>query len=173
MNDFLSLAKTRYSVRAYLPKPVEAEKVERILEAGRVSPSAKNNQPYRFLVVQSAEGLEKLSPCVNVKGYPLAIVVCGVASEAWVRPADGANRVQTDAAIAATHMLLEATELGLGSCWMARFDPAVIRELFRIPADIQPEYVLSFGYAAGEPSSPDRHAKGRKPLNDIVIREQF
>ena len=61
MNDFLSLAKARCAVRSYLPRPIEAEKLERILEAGRVSPTAKNNQPYRFLVVQSPEGLAKLA----------------------------------------------------------------------------------------------------------------
>ena len=89
MNDFLSLAQKRYAVRSYLPKPVEAEKLERILEAGRAAPTAKNNQPHKFLVVQQAEGLEKLSKCTNVQGYPLAIIVCGVPSEAWVRPYDG------------------------------------------------------------------------------------
>ena len=81
MNDFLSLAQKRYAVRSYLPKPVEAEKLERILEAGRVAPTAKNTQPFRFLVVQHPERLKKLSACTNVKGYPLAIIVCSVASK--------------------------------------------------------------------------------------------
>ena len=121
MNDFLSLAQKRYAVRSYLPKPVEAEKLERILEAGRVAPTAKNTQPFRFLVVQHPERLKKLSACTNVKGYPLAIIVCSVASEVWVRPFDGKSKPDTDAAIAATHMLLEATDLGLGSCWPGSF----------------------------------------------------
>ncbi|WP_294625703.1 nitroreductase family protein, partial [uncultured Bilophila sp.] len=63
MSDFLDLARRRYSVRTYLPQPVEAEKLERILEAGRVAPTAKNNQPHRILIVQSPEGLEKLTKC--------------------------------------------------------------------------------------------------------------
>ena len=67
MNDFLSLAQKRYAVRSYLPKPVEVEKLERILEAGRVAPTAKNTQPFRFLVVQHPERLKKLSACTNVK----------------------------------------------------------------------------------------------------------
>ena len=133
MNDFLSLAQKRYAVRSYLPKPVEAEKLERILEAGRIAPTAKNNQPHKFLVVQRTEGLEKLSKCTNVQGYPLAIIVCGVPSEAWVRPYDGKGMVDTDTAIVATHMLLEAADLGLGSCWMTRFDPSVVRELSASP----------------------------------------
>ena len=77
MNDFLSLAQKRYAVRSYLPKPVEAEKLERILEAGRVAPTAKNTQPFRFLVVQHPERLKKLSACTNVKGYPLARMYSG------------------------------------------------------------------------------------------------
>lgn len=173
MNDFLSLVQKRYAVRSYLPKPVEAEKLERILEAGRVAPTAKNNQPHKFLVVQHLEGLEKLSKCTNVQGYPLAIIVCGVPSEAWVRPYDGKGMVDTDTAIVATHMLLEAADLGLGSCWMTRFDPPVIRGLFRIPEDIEPEHILAIGYASGAPQPSDRHAKTRKPLADLVVEESF
>ncbi len=173
MNDFLSLAKARYAVRTYLPRPVEEEKLERILEVGRVSPTAKNNQPYRFLVVRSPEGLAKLGQSTNVKGYPLAIIVCGVASEAWVRPFDAKNTFDTDTAIAATHMLLEATDQGLGSCWINYFDPAVIRDLFHMPEGVEPVHVLAMGYAAGEPKSPDRHAKTRKPLAEIVVEESF
>ena len=144
MNDFLSLAQKRYAVRSYLPKPVEAEKLERILEAGCVAPTAKNTQPFRFLVVQHPERLKKLSACTNVKGYPLAIIVCSVASEVWVRPFDGKSKPDTDAAIAATHMLLEATDLGLGSCWLMHFDPTPIREQFRIPEGTEPEYEQKF-----------------------------
>lgn len=174
MNDFLSLAQKRYSVRSYLPQPVEAEKLERILEAGRVAPTARNNQPQRLLIVQSPEGLEKLTKCTNVQGYPLAIVVCGVRSEAWVSPYDATkNSLETDTAIVATHMLLEATELGLGSCWMARFDPERLREAFAIPAGIVPEHILAIGYAAGEAKSPERHATARKPLEAMIVREHF
>ncbi len=172
MNDFLSLAQKRYAVRSYLPKPVEAEKLELILEAGRIAPTAKNNQPHKFLVVQRTEGLEKLSKCTNVQGYPLAIIVCGVPSEAWVRPYDGKGMVDTDTAIVATHMLLEAADLGLGSCWMTRFDPSVVRELFRIPEGIEPEHILSIGYAAENAHPSERHTS-RKPLADLVVEESF
>lgn len=165
MNDFLSLAQKRYAVRSYLPKPVEAEKLERILEAGRVAPTAKNTQPFRFLVVQHPERLKKLSACTNVKGYPLAIIVCSVASEVWVRPFDGKSKPDTDAAIAATHMLLEATDLGLGSCWLMHFDPAPIREQFRIPEGTEPEYILAIGYPAEDSHPSERHTK-RKPLEE-------
>ena len=153
MNDFLSLAQKRYAVRSYLPKPVEAEKLERILEAGRVAPTAKNTQPFRFLVVQHPERLKKLSACTNVKGYPLAIIVCSVASEVWVRPFDGKSKPDTDAAIAATHMLLEATDLGLGSVYLLgciralQQDEALQREL-KIPEAFFPASALAVGYCA-------------------------
>ena len=172
MNDFLSLTQKRYAVRSYLPKPVEAEKLERILEAGRVAPTAKNTQPFRFLVVQHPERLKKLSACTNVKGYPLAIIVCSVASEVWVRPFDGKSKPDTDAAIAATHMLLEATDLGLGNCWLMHFDPAPIREQFRIPEGTEPEYILAIGYPAEDSHPSERHTK-RKPLEDLVVEESF
>ncbi len=172
MKDFLDLAQARYSVRSYLPQPVEQEKVTRILEAGRIAPSAKNRQPYRFLVVQSPERLEQLAQHTNVKGYPLAIVVCSIPSEAWVRPFDKQVKAETDAAIAATHMLLEATELGLGSCWLGLFEPPTIRELFGIPEGIDPEYILTIGYAAQDARPSERHTQ-RKPLDELVIREHF
>ncbi|MFQ9491711.1 MAG: nitroreductase family protein [Bilophila wadsworthia] len=168
MNDFLSLAQKRYAVRSYLPKPVEAEKLERILEAGRVAPTAKNTQPFRFLVVQHPERLKKLSACTNVKGYPLAIIVCSVASEVWVRPFDGKSKPDTDAAIAATHMLLEATDLGLGSCWLMHFDPAPIREQFRIP---EGELNTSSPSVTRRKIRTPPSGTPRKPLEDLVVEE--
>ena len=174
MSDFLDLARRRYSVRTYLPQPVEAEKLERILEAGRVAPTAKNNQPHRILIVQSPEGLEKLTKCTNVQGYPLGIVVCGVQSEAWVSPFDpNKNSLETDTSIVATHMLLEATDLGLGSFWMMRFEQERVREAFNIPEGIVPEHILAIGYASGGGKSPGRHDKLRKPLETTIVREHF
>ena len=118
--------------------------------------------------------MEKLTKCTNVQGYPLGIVVCGVQSEAWVSPFDpNKNSLETDTSIVATHMLLEATALGLGSCWMARFEPERLREAFNIPEGIVPEHILAIGYAAGEAKSPDRHDKMRKPLEATIVREHF
>lgn len=98
-----------------------------------------------------------------------SIIVCSVASEVWVRPFDGKSKPDTDAAIAATHMLLEATDLGLGSCWLMHFDPAPIREQFRIPEGTEPEYILAIGYPAEDSHPSERHTK-RKPLEDRSIR---
>lgn len=129
MNDFLSLAQKRYAVRSYLPKPVEAEKLERILEAGRVAPTAKNTQPFRFLVVQHPERLKKLSACTNVKGYPLAIIVCSVASEVWVRPFDGQEQARHRRGDSGDTHASGGNRSGFGSCWLMLSIPRPTRAI--------------------------------------------
>lgn len=104
--DFLDLAKRRYSVRSYKETPVEEEKVARILEAARVSPSAANLQPTRLVVVDDKAGMGKLSRAANVYSAPLAIIVCADHAKAWKRPADGKSTVDIDAAIATDHMMM-------------------------------------------------------------------
>ena len=124
--DFLDLAKRRYSVRSYKETPVEEEKVARILEAARVSPSAANLQPTRLVVVDDKAGMEKLGRAANAYDAPLAIIVCADHAKAWKRPADGKSTVDIDAAIATDHMMMEATSLALGSVWICWFDPEVV-----------------------------------------------
>ena len=113
--DFIELAKRRCSVRAYDDRKVEPEKLERILEAARIAPTAKNLQPVKLLAVQSGEGLEKVGKAANIYGAPLAIIVCADHQRAWTRPFDGKRSTDIDASILTDHMMLEATELGLGS----------------------------------------------------------
>lgn len=155
------------------PSPSRRKSLNSSLRRGRIAPTAKNNQPHKFLVVQRTEGLEKLSKCTNVQGYPLAIIVCGVPSEAWVRPYDGKGMVDTDTAIVATHMLLEAADLGLGSCWMTRFDPSVVRELFRIPEGIEPEPHPLHRLRGGKCASVRAAYEPPSPLADLVVEESF
>ncbi|BBB89483.1 MAG TPA: nitroreductase family protein [Methylomusa anaerophila] len=169
----LELVKKRYSVRQYEERPVEEEKLQKILEAGRVAPSAKNNQPSRLIVVREKESLAKLKKGANVYGAPLAIIVAGDHQAAWVRPYDNKNSVDIDASIVADHIILAATELGLGTLWVCYFDPVVIRQEFNLPAHIEPINILGVGYAAGEAKSPDRHNEARKPLNEIVVWESY
>jgi nitroreductase len=169
----LELAKKRYSVRKYEEKKVEEEKLLKILEAGRVAPSGKNNQPTRLVVVRETAGLEKLQKGARIYGAPLAIIVCGDQEAAWVRPYDGKNIVDIDATIVTDHMILQATELGLGTLWICWFDPVVIRQEFNLPDNIVPVNILAIGYAAGEVKSPDRHDEVRKPLQEIVVYESY
>lgn len=171
--NFLELAKKRYSVRKYESKKVEPDKLLKILEAGRVAPTAHNNQPVRLLVVQEPDGLEKLKKGARVYGAPVAIIVCGDRDTVWVRPYDSKNTIDIDASIVTAQMMLQATDLGLGTLWVCYFDPAVIRNEFNIPDNLEPINILVVGYAAGEAASPNRHDQARLPLQDIVSYETF
>ena len=167
--SFTNLAKKRCSIRAYEPRPVEPEKIAAIVEAAHVAPSAANRQPVRLIQVESAEGLAKLGKSANLYGAPLAFVVCADGEKAWKRPLDGMSTVHVDASILTDHMMLAATDLGLGSVWICRFDPTVIREEFGLPETLVPVNILAVGHPAGELKSPDRHATERIPTSELVI----
>lgn len=169
--NFLEIAQKRYSVRKYLPRKVEEEKLLQILEAGRVAPTGCNNQPQRLIVVQSEEGLRKIDKAANVFGAPVIIIACGDNNNVWHRPYDDKNILDIDVSIVTTHMMLQATELGLGSLWVCYFDPDIIRQEFSLPDNIIPINLLLLGYADGTAKSPDRHAQVRKPLNETVFYE--
>lgn len=171
--DFLELAKKRYSVRKYEDKKVEEDKLHKILEAGRVAPTAANGQPQRLIVVQSKEGLEKLKKSGNVHGAPLAIIICSDHSSTWKRPFDDKDTADIDASIVTDHMMLEAASLGLGSIWVCWFNPDIIRKDFNIPANYEAINILGIGYAQGPAESPDRHDKKRKPIETTVFYETF
>ena len=170
---FLELAKIRYSVRNYCDKPVEREKLDRILEAGRVAPTASNGQPQRVIVVESKAGLQRLERGVNPYFAPLALIVCANRDESFHNPFDGKDSVDVDGAIVATHMMMEATELGLGTVWIGQFDPTVVRCEFGIPEHVEPVCILLVGYADCEAGPPDRHATTRKPITATVRYEKY
>lgn len=171
--DFMTLARTRCSVRQYQERPVEPDKLEQILTAGQIAPTAANLQPQRILVIQSAEGLEKLAASARVYGAPLALVVCSDHDVSWKRSFDGKDSADIDASIAATHMMLAAAQLELASIWVCHFNPTRLRADFGLPENIEPINILGIGYARGEVKSPDRHAADRKPLHEIVVMETF
>ncbi len=171
--SFLDIAKKRYSVRSFQPDRVEAEKLSKILEAARVAPTAANGQPHRLIVLQETEGLAKVSKAANVYEAPLVIIVCGDHGKAWKRPFDGKHTVDIDTSIVADHMMLQATELGLGSVWICYFKPDVIKAEFGLPDQLEPVSILAIGYAKGEAAAPDRHGKTRLPLNDTVFFEKL
>ena len=167
--NFLELAKKRYSVRSYSEKPIEKEKLDTILEAGRIAPSAVNYQPTKIIVVTDAKGLENVSKATNFYNAPCVLIVCNDTSASWKRKYDGKEFGDIDATIVTDHMMLMATELGLGTLWIGRFKPQVIKEEFNIPKEIEPINLLAIGYADGEAKSPDRHDKDRKALSDIIL----
>jgi len=171
--NFGELAKSRYSVRKYLDKAVETEKLNVILEAGRVAPTAANKQPCVFLILNDRETIEKLSQACDPHGAPLAIVVCANKRTAWVRPYDKASMIEIDSTIATDHMMMCAQDLGLSSCWITYFNPAVLRKDFNIPEELVPVNILVIGYGDDKPQSSDRHTQTRKSLNSIVKYSTF
>ena len=165
------MIRARRSIRNYLDKPVEDEKLLRILEAGRLSPSAVNLQPCSFVVIKDPVVKARL-----VKAYdrlwfnkvPVIIVVCADPGKAW-RRRDGEEVWKIDAAIALQTMILAATAEGLGTCWICAFDEKKIREALGIPASIRVVAMTPLGYAAETKGAVSE----RKPLSDLVHRESW
>lgn len=164
--DFFTLIESRYSVRAYSDRPVEDEKVELVLRAARLAPTAANLQPFRLVVVRTRGREAELRRLYHRKWFseaPVVIGMCSVPSEAWTRR-DGKNYADVDAAIAMDHLILAASALGLGTCWVAAFDPDVARSILKLPDGVEPLSFTPLGYPADEPSD-----KVRKPLADLVL----
>ena len=170
---FLDIAKTRYSVRSYKNKRVEKEKLDKILESAHVAPTAANLQPVRLLVVQEKEGLDKIGKAANIYHAPLAIIVCCDHSVAWKRPFDNKQTTDIDASIVTDHMMLEATELGLGTVWVCYFKPEIIKKEFKLPDTLEPVNILVIGYSDEEPLPLDRHSESRIPLSQLVSYERI
>lgn len=171
--DFVTLAKQRCSIRSYTDQKVEPEKLEKILAAAQAAPSAKNAQPTRLLVLQSEEALGKVAKAARTYNAPLVIIALADVNEAWVRPYDQMISDDIDASIVTDHMMLAATEQGLGSVWICYFDPAVLKEEFAIPENLKPVNILAIGYPNGPVKSAERHATERKPLSETVFYDHL
>ena len=169
--EFINIAKQRQSVRSYNNKKVEPEKLEKILEAAHVAPTAANLQPVHLIAVQSEEGLAKISKAAGIYGAPLAIIVCADHNKAWVRPFDQKQTNDIDASILTDHMMLQATELGLGTVWVCYFKPDVLSEEFNLPANLEPINILVIGYSDEEPADPNRFDTQRIPMSQLVSDE--
>lgn len=171
--DFLELAKSRYSVRSYESQKVEQEKLEKILLAAHVAPTAANLQPVRLIVVQEGKGMDKIKKAANIYGAPLAIIVCSEPAKAWTRPFDGKNVSDIDASILTDHMMMEAASLGLGSVWICYFKPDIIRQEFELTDTLEPVNILAIGYSKDEQADPERHTMQRIPLDELVYYERM
>ena len=166
--SFLTLARDRYSVRKFKEDEVEQEKINLILEAGHLAPTAVNNQPQRIYVIKSTEALAKLRMCTNSHfNAPLVLMVGYDKKENWVRSFDGKNSGDIDASIVTTHMMLEAKELGIGSTWVMSFDSAKLKELFNLGEDVELTALLPMGYPAADAEPSVRHFSYRD-LDEVV-----
>lgn len=171
--DFAKLAEERYSVRKFTDQAVEKEALESILRAGRIAPTAANRQPQRILVVNDAEGMEKLGKCTKYKfGQTAAFIVCADESAAWVRSFDGDNSGAVDAAIVTTHMMLQAADLGLGTTWIGNFDPAKVAVEFNLPDGVKPVAILPLGHPAADAEKSPKHFD-KLPPEQVVFYGSF
>lgn len=171
--ELLEIAKKRFSVRSYTGQNVEPEKLHKILEAAHVAPTAANLQPVRLIVVQSEEALAKVSTAANIYGAPLAIIVCADHRKAWGRPFDKKQTGDIDASILTDHMMLQATELGLGSVWICYFKPDVLREAFDLPEDLEPVNILAIGYSDESQGDENRFDVQRIPMEQLVSYDEL
>lgn len=166
--DFLKLAEERYSVRKFKSEPIKKEELDKIIRAGHVAPTACNYQPQRVMVISSPEALNKLKECTRCHfDAPCALLVCYNKDECWTRKYDGENSGFVDASIVTTHMMMEASALGIGSTWVMHFNPMKMVEAFSIPENIVPVALLVMGYPADDAAPIEMHSKYR-PLDEVV-----
>lgn len=163
--DFKQLAQARYSVRAYETREVEADKIDLVLEAARVAPTAANRQAFRIIVVTDPDLRAHMRDAYHREWFytaPVIIVACGVPDRNWVR-ADGKNYNDVDVAIVLDHLILQAADLGLGTCWIADFDAHAVKEILDLPEGVEPVALTPLGYPADGP-----RPKKRKTVDDVV-----
>jgi len=168
--NFYELIRNRESIRSYDPdRPVSQDVLMRILDAGRLAPSAVNFQPWRFLVISSEEMLAKVRPCYGRDWFsnaPHILVVVGYRDQAWVRKYDGYNSLETDLTIAMDHMILAAEYEGVGTCWVGAYDPAVLREALGLKANETVYSITPLGYP--KEGFEKAGSKKRKAIEEVV-----
>lgn len=164
--EYLELIKQRHSVRAYKSDPVEEEKINKILEAARLAPTACNLQAFKIIVIHTAGREQEISKIYGKEWFykaPVILGICAIPDKAWVRR-DGKNYCDIDAAIVMDHIILAATDLGLGTCWIGAFNPAAAKEVLKLDPGMEPIAFTPIGYAASRDFK-----KVRKNPDELVI----
>ena len=168
--QFQELIRARRSIRGYRPDPVPEAALRRILEAARLAPTAANRQPFQLIVVTDAAVRRQLRAVYDREWFwtaPMILVGCAEPAKAWQR-FDGFNSAEVDLSIVMDHVVLAATDEGLGTCWICHFDEPKLKPILGIPADVRVIAMTPLGYAAAEPS-----AFQRKPLVELVRHERW
>lgn len=167
--EFAKVITGRESIRNYDPtKPVDKAILEKILDAGRIAPSAANRQPWRFLLISSREMLTQVRRCYQKPWFqdaPHVLVVAGRTGEAWARE-DGWNSIETDLTIAMDHMVLAAENEGVATCWISNFEMAVLRSALGLSSEDRVYAITPLGYP--RPGFSKKGQRQRKPLADVV-----
>ncbi len=168
--DVFDAIRQRCSVRAYKTTDVEEVKLEKILEATRLSPSASNRQDWKFIIVRNKETKKKLAEAAFSQSFigeaPIVIVACG--TEPGAIMACGQAAYTVDVSIACSFMILQAYELGLGTCWIGAFEEGEVKKILKIPKEVRAVAMTPLGYPNEPPSQ-----KFRKSLNEIVCYERY
>lgn len=168
--DFNTLIQNRYSCRAFSASPVEQEKVDRILEAGRIAPTAVNKQPVHVWAVTAPDTLEAIKGVTRSNyGAPLLLIVGCRPADAWVRRYDGKNGAEVDASIVATYLMLAAENEGLATLWVGSFDPALLSSLLPGTEGYELVAMINVGYPAPESAPSDKHRQ-RIGMDDFVTK---
>ncbi len=168
--EYFDLIACRYSVRAYTPDPVEDWKLQKVLEAARLAPTAANRQPFQIIVIHTAGRQAELGKIYHREWFvqaPLLICGVGVPRQSWVR-FDQRRYLDVDVAIVMDHLVLAAADLGLGTCWVAAFNAAAARQALELPDEVEPLIFTPLGYPADQ-----LKAKERKPLEELVRYERW
>ena len=164
--EFEEIIRKRTSVRKFSDKKLEQEKLDKILEAGRLAPTAKDNQPIKIYVVQSKDGITKIDKASRCRyGANTVLIICGNKEEAYHK-ADYTT-YEMDSCIVATHMMLEATNIGVDNIWIESFDENILRAEFNITEEYTPVCLLPLGYKSEDCPINPLHDK-RKSIDDLV-----
>ncbi len=170
MMEFTELIHTRESIRNYDPeRPVPEEILRKILDAGRLAPSACNYQPWKFILISSPGMLEKVKACYQsewIKGAPHILAVVGIKDKAWNRSFDGYNSVEVDAAIAMTHIILAAANEGVATCWVAAFNTTRLSKVLNTGINQIIVGITPLGYPGSELKTG--RIKKRKSLEEVT-----
>lgn len=164
--EYFEVIEKRFSVRGYTSDPVEPEKLQKILEAALLAPTACNLQAFRILVIQTGDKKEELKKVYRHDWFveaPYILGVCAIPKECWVRR-DQKNYSDVDAAIVMDHIILAATDQGLGTCWIGAFDSEAAKKVFSLEDGLEPIAFTPIGYA-----KQITVQKNRKSLEELVI----
>lgn len=168
--DFLQLAADRYSVRSFSDRPIEPEKMEKILKAGQLAPTAVNFQPQKIYILKSKAALDKIRSLTRFAyNAPVVLLFCADISKAWKSSVEhGYNTGEMDVSIVCTHVMLEAWELGIGSVWVRGFDARQVAKAFDFPGHIKPICLLLIGYPSEDSVPYAEWHNTYRPLNEMV-----
>lgn len=171
--DFSKLVHQRYSCRHYSPDPIEDEKLQQVLEAARLAPTAANRQPFQIILLRTekhrAQDLLEIYPKDWFVQPPWILCICSLPEQGWYRKKyDQQNYAAVDAAIVMDHITLQAADLGLGTCWIGDFNPQTARKYLGLPDQAEPVAFTPLGYPLDQ-----AREKNRKPLEDLIRYDRW